>query len=370
MPAAHLRLQLRGRLGPLAPEWDELVDRHVLPSPFLKSWWLSHAGGGSTTFLCVLDDERLVGGAAFEVDRLGPGPLGVERVRVVGHGALAPDHLDLLAEPAVARAVRELVLDWLRRPGSRLIDLDGLAADGALGAAFAAHELERHGAPYAVLPATGGEYLAGRPGKLRSTITRTRKRFDREGVQLRRVGPDDIDRALDTLAELHDQRWSEASRFLRAWPRFREAAAAGARSGEVVVTELVAASGEVVATELDLLAGRRAAFYQAGRRIEREWRGCGSVLRAGLVDAFCEDGVIEYDLLRGDEPYKSDWAAARREVVHCRFGVGPRGRVLAAALVGWRRVAPTALRIRDAWRDLVSRAPWRPRRAARVELSD
>lgn len=372
MPADPFRLQLRGRLGDLRQDWDDLVDRQQLPSPFLKSWWLAHAGAGHVTFLCVLAGDRLVGGAAFEVDRFGPGPVGVERVRVVGHGPLAPDHLDLLteADEAVSAEVERLVLEWLRRPGSRLLDLDGLAAHGVLARTFAAHELERQGAPYAVLPSTGGEYLADRPGKLRSTVTRTRKRFDREGVVLRRVAAGEVDRALDTLAELHDQRWSEASRFLRAWPRFRAAAAAGASSGEVVVSELVADSGEVVATELDLLAGRRAAFYQAGRRIEREWRGCGSVLRAGLIDDFCEDGVTEYDLLRGDEPYKADWAAERREVVHCRLGVGPRGRLVAGALVGWRRVAPTALRLRDVWRDLVSRAPWRPRRAARVELSD
>ncbi len=369
MSPAHPRLELRSRLGPLASAWDDLVDRQELPSPFLKSWWLEHAGADAPTVLCVLDGDQLVGGAAFEVDRFGPGPLGIERVRAVGHGALAPDHLDLIAEPAHAASVERLVVGWLRRPGSRLVDLDGLAARGVLAKELASGELERHAAPYTVLPSDGAEYLAGRPGKVRSTITRTRKRFDKQGVTLRRVDASDIDRALDALAELHDQRWSEASKFLRAWDRFRGAAAAGAARGDVVVTELVAASGEVVATELDLLAGRRAAFYQAGRRIEREWRGCGSVLRAGLIDQLCDDGVVEYDLLRGDEPYKADWAAERREVVQCRVGIGPRGLALQATLLAWRRVAPTYLRLVDVGQRIVSRAPWRPRRAARDELS-
>ena len=41
---------------------------------------------------CFAGDE-LVGGAAFEVDRVGRGPFGIELVRSVGQGVLAPDHL-------------------------------------------------------------------------------------------------------------------------------------------------------------------------------------------------------------------------------------------------------------------------------------
>jgi CelD/BcsL family acetyltransferase involved in cellulose biosynthesis len=369
MSGPPLRLELRGRLGPLAPSWDALVDRQGLPTPFLKSWWLEHAAGGTPTILCVLEGAELVGGAAFEVDHVGPAPVAVERVRVLGQGVLAPDHLDLLSEPSRAREVREIVLGWLHRPGSRLIDLDGLAAGGVLAQAYAAAEIERVGAPYAPLPATGAEYLAARPGKLRSTITRRGRAFERDGATLRRVPAEQVDAALDRLAELHEHRWSDESSFLDGWGAVRAAACDGARNGEVVVTELVAADGEVVATELDLLAGRRAAFYQAGRRTDRDWRGCGSVVRAEFIDRCCEDGLVEYDLLRGDESYKADWATERRELVRCRRGVGPRGRALEQALRAWRRSAPQVQRGRDAVAQLVSRAPWRPRRAARHELS-
>ncbi len=64
------------------------------------------------------------------------------------------------------------------------------------------------------------------------------------------------------------------------------------------------------------------AFYQAGRRTEREWRGCGSVLRARIIEAVAAQGATEYDLLRGDESYKTEWATDHRELVRCVMGVG------------------------------------------------
>ena len=366
MTATPLRLELRTRLESLGPEWDRLVSTSELPSPFLKSWWVDHAAGGEAAILCCFEGSRLVGGAAFELDHVRRGPVRTERVRCVGQGELAPDHLDLIAAPGHESDVLELVLGWLRRPGSRLVDLDGLAATGSLAQALVANELDRIGAPYTPLPSTGEEYLASRPGQLRSTITRARKRFAKEGVQLRRVEIDDIERALDQLAALHDERWSEESDFLRAWDRCRAAAVAGAALHEVVIHELVSSDGEVVATELDLRCGPRLAFYQAGRRIEHEWRGCGSVLRAGLVDRACAEGLDEYDLLRGDERYKADWAGERRELVHCRVGVGVIGRSFDGAERLRRRATPGIDRIRVE----LSPAPWRRRRGTRDELSD
>jgi CelD/BcsL family acetyltransferase involved in cellulose biosynthesis len=369
MTATPLRLELRHRLDSLAGEWDTLVDRQLLASPFLKSWWIEHAGAVRPTVLCVFDGRRLVGGAAFEQDRIGWGPLTMERVRSVGQGALAPDHLDIISEPGGADEVLQLVLGWLRRPGSRLVDLDGLAAAGTLGSALDRNVVDRIAAPYTTLPATGEEYLAGLPGKVRSTITRTRKRFAKEGVESRRVAAGDLAGALDVLAELHEHRWSEASNFLASWDRFRAAAAAGALVGDVIVEELVTTDGEVIAIELDLLAGGRCAFYQAGRRVDREWRGCGSVVRAALIDRACSDGIREYDLLRGDESYKAEWADARRDIVRCRLGIGTLGRAVNSAAAGWRRAAPGVAAARQRVASAVNPGSWTRRPPTQPEQS-
>jgi CelD/BcsL family acetyltransferase involved in cellulose biosynthesis len=331
-------------LGDLAGAWDELVSAQPLASPFLRSWWIEHAAGGEPVLACWFEGDRLVGGAAFERDRPGRGPASIERLRSLGQGVLAPDHLDLIATDEHRDAVAAAVVAWLHRPGSRIVDLDGLAADGRLATLLVAHELERVGAPYVELPDAPDTYVAARPGKVRSTISRTAKRFAKQGVVHRRVQPDDAGRALDELARLHEGRWAEESSFLEAWGRFRAAALVGVRAGDVRLHEMVAADGTVVATELDLLVGSRTCFYQAGRSTDREWRGGGSVLRAEIIAGAIAEGRVEYDLLRGDEPYKSDWSDGRREVVRCRVGVGPLGRAVLAAVAMRAAVSRAASR--------------------------
>jgi hypothetical protein len=299
-----------------------------------------------------LDGDRIVGGAAFEVDRIGRGALGMERVRALGQGVLAPDHLDVIAEPGRGPEVLERVLGWLRRPGNRIVDLDGLAACGRLGTSLVGHELERVGAPWTPLPPDPATYLAERPGRLRSTVKRTAKRMDKAGARIRMVAPEQADEALDTLARLHDGRWADDSEFLGSWQAFRRAATVGMATGAVVVHEAVDPEGTVIATELDLVTAGRVAFYQAGRTTDHDWRGAGSVLKADVIRWAIESGHTEYDLLRGDESYKADWATERREVVRVRFGVGPAGRALAAGADTWRRVLPLVQRSVERWREL------------------
>ncbi len=339
MPSPDLRTEVLHHLGPHQQAWDRIVAEQPLPSPFLRSWWIDHAAETEPCVVACFDGDELVGGAAFERDRVGPAPLALERVRCLGQGVLAPDHLDLVASAPHHLDVARAVLAWLRRPGSRMLDLDGLAAGGTLATAFAPYEVDRIAAPFADLTVGATAYLAGRPGKVRSTISRTSKRFARDGVTLDAVGadaaPGELDAALDDLARLHDARWSEDSAFLSGWDRVRAAVRDGAARGDVQLHRLLDEHGDAVAVELDLSVGPRVGFYQAGRRTEREWRGCGSVLRARIIEAAIDEGATEYDLLRGDEGYKTEWATGRRDLVHCVAGIGARG-VAAVRARGWR----------------------------------
>src|SRR5690349_16934344 len=77
------------QLNGWAAQWDQLVDSSPLPSPFLRSWWLTGAGGPGGHFLLVVDGARLLGGLALENRHL------MLSVRMMGDGSLCPDHLDL-----------------------------------------------------------------------------------------------------------------------------------------------------------------------------------------------------------------------------------------------------------------------------------
>lgn len=324
---ARVRTEVRTSLGSLADQWDELVGLQPLPSPFLRSWWIENAVSGRAAIVCVLSGEGLVGGAAFETHSWGPGILGLEKLTVAGGGLLAPDHIDLIAAPGQQAIVEREVLSWMLRPGNRLIELDGLAANGRLAALFSKDLTDTFDAPLAQLPRDIADYLASRPGKVRSTIKRRTKQLDALGATFSTSTADDLDRAIRSFSELHDLRWAEESGFLDAFERFRAVVEAASAHGEVTINELRLESGETIAVEIDFRLGERVFFYQSGRRTEHEWRGCGTVLRWKIIEAAINDGVREYDMLRGSEPYKTEWATAQRTLSSHRHTVGLRSRL-------------------------------------------
>ncbi|MFC6345434.1 hypothetical protein ACFP8W_25845, partial [Nocardioides hankookensis] len=65
MPGS-LRVETRQRLDGRRAAWDGLVADQPVPSPFLRSWWLEGVAPTDTTFVLVLDGERLVGGLALQ----------------------------------------------------------------------------------------------------------------------------------------------------------------------------------------------------------------------------------------------------------------------------------------------------------------
>ncbi len=348
-----MKVSQRSSLGDLAGAWDRLVDRAAVASPFMKSWFVDNAVGGQPVILTCHDPTgALVGGVAFELDLVGAIPrgtglatrlTGVRRVRMAGQGVIEPDHLDVLSEPQHRVEVLAAVARWLRA-GNWIVDLDGLSATCELPHLLAAPILSRTAAPY--LPLATEDPVADLPGRLRNTIKRSSKRLARAGFATHMAAPSEAERALRTLLGLHDHRWADRSSLGPPPDRDNRstlvsALTAGLRCGGAVIHELTDGT-TVIASEIELLAGRQCAFYQAGRLTDREFRGSGSVLKAEVLRWAAENGMEEFDLLRGDEAYKRDWSTSRREVLRMRTGFGPLGRPAAWAMNRWHSLAPRA----------------------------
>jgi CelD/BcsL family acetyltransferase involved in cellulose biosynthesis len=339
-----LSLVVRSRLGSLEPAWDALVERLPLPSPFLRSWWLQQTASGIPRFVLVLDRDVLVGGLALQEERW----LGIPRVRVMGAGALCPDHLDAVALPGRQHDVLAALAAWLRRPGSRVLDLEGVAHDSRLAAALPGRVRREvvDVAPWAPLPADPGDWLRSRPPNLRATLRKATRRLEEEAVTHRVLRDASIDAALDTLRRLHVARWGERSRFLAAYERFAAASRVGAGRGEAAFHQLVAGE-EVIATVSCFEVAGRVSLYQSGRLSDHRWRNAATVLLAKVVEDACRRGLAEVDLLRGDEPYKRNFASATRELLRLRAAHGATGRLALTAIVleaRMRRLAGRPLR--------------------------
>jgi CelD/BcsL family acetyltransferase involved in cellulose biosynthesis len=337
------RLVVQTHLGPHEVAWDALVEHLPLPSPFLRSWWLEHTAGTNPRYLLVLDGSALLGGLALEEDRW----LGVPRLRMMGAGALCPDHLDIVALPGREEEVVAALAAWLRRRGSRLLDLEGVAAGARVAAALPGRVRREvvDVAPWAPLPGDPDDWLRARSRNFRSNLRKATNRLGREGITHRVVRGDPADAALATLRDLHAVRWGMRSRFLAAYERFAVAGHVGATRGELAVHELVA-DGNVVAAMACFEVAGRVSFYQSGWLPARRLRNASTLLLAKVIQDACQRGFSEVDLLRGDEAYKRGLASSVRQLLRLQAAHGPAGRFALAVLLlvsRMRRLASRAL---------------------------
>jgi CelD/BcsL family acetyltransferase involved in cellulose biosynthesis len=338
------RVVVRTDLGPLAGAWDALVERLALPSPFLRSWWLQHTAGPDPRFVLVMEGGTLLGGLALQEDRV----LGVPRLRVLGAGPLCPDHLDAVLLPGRERDALAALAGWLGRPGSRLIDFDGVAQGARVAEALPGRvrrEVVDH-APWMALPDEPDAWRGGISRNLRSNLRKTTNRLGREAAAPEVVQPATADAGLTTLRRLHHERWGGRSRFLAGFDAFAAAARAGVARREFAFHELTV-GGKTVATMSSFEVAGRLSMYQAGRLTDRAWRGAAPLLLARVIEDACGRGLTEMDFLRGDEEYKHNFAPEAREVLRLRAATGAAGRTALATLVlagRLRRLAGGALR--------------------------
>jgi Acetyltransferase (GNAT) domain len=322
-----------------ATQWDRLVDSSPLPSPFLRSWWLAGAGGSGRHFLLVVDGSRLLGGLALEKRH----PM--LSVRMMGDGALCPDHLDLLAAPGHEATVVGLIRDWLCRPGGRFLDLQGIQAGSRLIEALPGRVRREPMAvaPFARLPDSPEAYRASLPSQFRKNLRVSAKRLAGEGVTHQAIRGQAVIRRLDILRELHQSQWGSRSNFLPVFDSFAAGFAGGCAADEVVVHEL-GNENLVVATVTAFEVAGRVSLYQAARLIDRRWRDATTVLLATIIDDACARGFSEVDFLRGDEPYKRRFTPNHREMLRLVAGKGVVGRLGGVTHVATLQATQTVVR--------------------------
>ena len=333
-----------------AAQWDQLVDASPLPSPFLRSWWLTGAGGPGSHFLLVVDGARLLGGLALEKRH----PM--LSVRMMGDGSLCPDHLDLLAAPGNEAAVVGLLREWLCRPGQRLLDLKGITAGSRLTEALPGRVRREPMAvaPFTPLPDSPEEYRATLPSQFRRNLRVSARRLAAEGLTHQAIRGRSVLHRLDTLRELHQSQWGRRSSFLPVFDRFAAGFAAGCAADEVVVHEL-GNDHLVVATVTAFEVAGRVSLYQSARLTDRRWRDATTVLLAAIIDDACARGFSEVDFLRGDETYKGRFAPNHREMVRLMAGRGVVGRLGGVTHAGTFQATQAAVRCVRFGRSTVAR---------------
>lgn len=322
------------RIGARSAEWDALAGAATPPSPFLRSWWLDAVTDGRATYLLVEEDGVLLGGLPLVRDRL----LGVPRYRFGGQGVLVPDHLDLVSLSGLEDDVAAALRGWFTAPGTRLLDLTGLAEDSRLARALGLVPRRIDMVPFQPLPDRGEDYLGTRSSNFRRATRKADRRLVEDGVTQRRATATTLDADLAAFRLLSGDREGRGP-LLAELPRLGRALAAGLESDEARVDVLESPDG-TVAVSIAFEVGGRLSLYQMARSLDRRHGSAATVLMARLIAEDVQAGFSEVDLLRGNEGYKASFADDARGAYRLLAGHGIPARGLVAVLAGLIRLRP------------------------------
>lgn len=337
MTGAALRVVVAegpARLAALEAEWRRLFDDAGAPSPFLSwewlsCWWAAFGGARRLRLLEARDAGGALAGVLGLVRRGGARP--GRRWQLLGNGLGGADGLDaLVAGPRAAEARAALLGAALDEGGWEVLDLEDLPCGSpsvkVLGALAAARGLDlrvsrRFVCPGFALRGTFQEHLARI--RRRETYGRRVRWLERQpGFRIEVAGAGEAEAAMRDLLRLHRLRWRAEGGSYGIPPGPAEElhvalAPRLAARGWLRLYRLFV-GGAAVAAVYGLELGGRFYYYQSGYDPAWSARSPGLVLVGRTVEDAYARGLTDYDFLRGEEGYKLDWTADRRETCAVR----------------------------------------------------
>jgi CelD/BcsL family acetyltransferase involved in cellulose biosynthesis len=305
-------------LEALAPAWTDLWRRASAATPFqspawLIPWW-HHFGHGDLLVLAVRELDRLVGVLPLYVFRDGD----LRKLLPLGIGV--SDYGDALLDLEHGQGAVRCLLAHLARTAERwdVCDLQPLPATSALLAAetpdFAEERLELAPCPVLQLPGSAADLDATLPKRMRQNLRYYRRRAERQGaLRCEAARPESLPSQLETFYVLHGARWEQrglkgvlADDAVRAF--HNEAAAALLAQGVLRLLSL-RLQDRVVAMLYGFAAKGRFYHYLGGFDPELRQLGLGTLAIGHAVMRSIDEGLKEFDFLRGREPYKYYWGA-------------------------------------------------------------
>ena len=332
-PRAIPEPELYGSFEPLEGCWNDMAaaSGNVFASiEFLRTWW-SHFGSGRRLRIASwhADDGSLIGILPMYEWMRRP----VTIVRFLGHGAgdelgpiCAPEHRDV-----VVGAFRRFCAE--RRHHWDVLVAENLPGEGQWAASLAGKVVRREGNPVLRFSGDFERFLATRSSNFRQQIRRRERRLlDRYSVSYRLASdPRRFDDDVTTLFSLHRSRWGVESAFIGPSEAFHREFARRALACGWARLWLLELDGSPAAAWYGFRFGEIECYYQAGRADGFEADSLGFVLLAHSIRESLNDGIAEYRLLRGHDPYKYRFATEDRGLDSVAIAGGRLGAGVVAA---------------------------------------
>jgi len=324
-------LQTASELAALLPEWETLLLRSEFPVPFLHPlwhwiWWQVFGADLEMFVVTVRRAGKLIGLAPLAVETThGIAGLGRQRrLRFLGSNQVCSDYLHILSAPEDSRQVAELVFRTLREYGRTWDVFDWTDVPETFAGHYFglltqdsqvqhARILPQTVCPYLPLPDSWDQLLHRLSPGMRKTVRNKWNRLHRRaGVHLRQPETaEEAALAFNDLVRLHQLRWNSSGlwgsfadqQFLRF---HRQVVQQFFEKGLLRLFSLRIA-GETVASLYGFVLNGRFFFYQMGADPTYAHDSVGLMVLAGSIRNAIEEGLHEYDFLRGNAEYKRRW---------------------------------------------------------------
>jgi CelD/BcsL family acetyltransferase involved in cellulose biosynthesis len=168
--------------------------------------------------------------------------------------------------------------------------------------------------PRVILPKNIDSYYSTLPGQLRSILHRKGERLKKGGRLSFGLpqSPDQLHNDLTVFFDLHQLRQrskGERGRFFnQQWKKNFIEMSFEMQSAGILRLGFVRIDGKPAASHYNFRLGDQEFFYLTGMNPSMAKYSPGNLLHYWMIEKAIEDGVTEYDFLRGAETYKNWWA--------------------------------------------------------------
>ncbi len=310
---------------------------------WLYPWFRRIGADRELRLLLVRDAEgKLAGLMPLGIEKVRVGPAKLRRLSFLGETHVGSDYLDVVARRGLERQVacafgRRILEDQAAWDVLDLVDFSAssvtieVLAELFRGAGYDFQLRERYLCPFEPLSAEPFDAFLKRTGR-RDNFLRRKKWLEKQpGYQFEKVtDPAKLSRPLADFFRLHALRWegdggSQGIKGPSVEAFHRDATALLAEAGKLRMYTL-RLGDKALASVYGIVHGGKFLYFQSG--YDPEWRNksVGLVLVGETFREALEEGVTEYDFLRGTEGYKADWTSQRRQTLAVRvFKTGSRG---------------------------------------------
>jgi CelD/BcsL family acetyltransferase involved in cellulose biosynthesis len=329
----------------LKDEWNILLKNNLLGDnvfltwEWLSTWWKHFREGRKLLVLLVEDENEVLAIAPLMLSKYKlPGFGSIKKIEFLG--ARHSDYSNFLILKKERESLR-LIVDYLK---DIIADWDWIELKEIPETAENADFLETlfsgisselrlkkrvcNICPYISLPNASDLLMNGMNKKIRKNLKYYLKKLERERhVELKKydeVGFS-VKEAMEVFIRLNEDRWASEGlpgSFESKEDAFRkfhmDIAVRFAEEGWLGLYFLTA-NDEPVSVQYDFEYGQKMYYYLGGFDPRYSDYSVGNLLKMFLLKRCIEKGLKEYDMMRGDEPYKTMWTHSYRRNFEIRL---------------------------------------------------